>query len=848
MDERNDDASASDRRDTATDEMTMTDEMTTTEATTDATSDATTTEVTSDGRDEEEAYYKQTGELGADTAEQYERRSALRRARIATREAELQDLRNLPVGKVSEWLEKRSSAAAKRVQRAWRGGGGSGGGGDVGGDGDEGQSLARDAASKRKARLQMAREVGEIANERIRVAKAAAHARKVWQDGGFDEGEQEQAQRAKFFIAPPPPDPSAAKLDDLRHEMAMRYRKRVKEEAEEEREEEAKDSRRGRSIHSAAQQRYQRLLEVRMRATHLLSMWQGRQETGIDEAARKERAMILQESRNLRKALCRPSSLASVSAAPDEMAVGDASPRTIRERRLKNNAGDAINLPKGMRLIRARKMHEQMISAVGSEEKWWRVVRDGQDGDIRVKGAGYDHQWPIGSAVEGISEALNDESKELSEWWLSFALGAISESQMAKSAVQTVTESNTRAVNNVDFMSEVERETRRLLMQHRRKLAKETLERSVAKDKQRMLEASMRSLPGEKLDALGNGIEDLEGHSESEEDYGSSFAGRSQSMRRSKSPASLALQSQLDATLAMLEAPMSPSLKARQNADADSVEEGKRSSHEGTFQEVHGDDRRDRRAHAGVGKKLGGKGYKRQSFMAQETLERSFRDLNEAGILDTSPRPHVQRSPLSSPHSPREGGSRRGFHRANSNPERSPSQLEAHRPPLRRAASSGAEEATFGATPVEVDSRAMTMPSSKLSSRRASGGTSHRRSRTTDATPRKRTDLVDVLVRLFQRHAQELGREGSDAYADIVGRLHAFRSYSKDEDTIEAEDFLTFLIDLDGEVSDQRTLQSLPDNDLAHMVTIIDPDFGRNDSGDTLLRCDLIMSWWGAHV
>ena len=92
----------------------------------------------------------------------------------------------------------------------------------MGGDGDEGQSLARDAASKRNARLQMAREVGEIANERIRVAKDAAHARKVWQDGGFDEGEQEQAQRAKFFIAPPPPDPSAAKLDDLRHEMARR--------------------------------------------------------------------------------------------------------------------------------------------------------------------------------------------------------------------------------------------------------------------------------------------------------------------------------------------------------------------------------------------------------------------------------------------------------------------------------------------------------------------------------------------------------------------------------------------------------------------------------------------------
>merc|ERR1712100_483042 len=118
---------------------------------------------------------------------------------------------------------------------------------------------------------------------------------------------------------------------------------------------------------------------------------------------------------------------------------------------------------------------------------------------------------------------------------------------------------------------------------------------------------------------------------------------------------------------------------------------------------------------------------KRQSFMAHETLERSFRNLNEAGALDTSPRRTNETS-----------SGRKAIRRTSSNPENN-NTGRSKNSNLRRAASSGAETSSFAN---DVDSRAMTMPSSKYSSTKNTS--KHRRRQTAaadfntvDSTPRR---------------------------------------------------------------------------------------------------------------
>ena len=60
---------------------------------------------------------------------------------------------------------------------------------------------------------------------------------------------------------------------------------------------------------SAAQKRYQRLLQLRHKASALLSMRQARQAHGIDARALEERRRLVQQTRALRQRLLEPDSL-----------------------------------------------------------------------------------------------------------------------------------------------------------------------------------------------------------------------------------------------------------------------------------------------------------------------------------------------------------------------------------------------------------------------------------------------------------------------------------------------------------------------------------------------------------
>ncbi len=461
---------------------------------------------------------------GAPTADEREREERLLRIRRC--EEELQILRNLPADKVSAWVAARrgqkageARAEAARRQQAMA------------------PSPGRTAAQRHTTTAPfvltgsqpVTRERVRIREHAARIEQAVARGRYVPQSGSDFPSTVELEplpHLGKGSSGNRREGPGAIRLTDLQQRMVAKSQKRQEdEESAEERKRaellaatETMSPRHRTKLRralgkgkSAAQKRYQRLLQLRHKASALLSMRQARQAHGIDARALEERRRLVQQTRALRQRLLEPDSL-------EEMRKKCTGKSTLLV------DSDILPVPEGVHLEAARVAHLQALAVMRQGKEWWRAVRKGEERDIRScfdpepcwegwKNASrlldkntflYGRTAPPSSNSAGseavavalspgsasrmrkgnstatsgtdpytgkkwfVEPALSESSRELSDWWLNYALGALAESSEAEVAIQEAREATKQGSKS--FAGVLDRQTRKIIDHYRQQI------------------------------------------------------------------------------------------------------------------------------------------------------------------------------------------------------------------------------------------------------------------------------------------------------------------------------------------------------------------------------------------
>ena len=405
---------------------------------------------------------KTSSHPGSATKDEQERAARLKR--IQRCEEELQILRNLPADKVSEWIASRRND----------------------------KSTDQPPPKKRQVNRPPPNSTGPVASERVRIREHAAKVESLIAQGRY----RQQSDFPSTLQVDARPvvlrEPGAIRLTDLQQRMVAKSQKRQEEEDSEEEKSRQEllvateslsprhRTKMRRSMgqkKSKAQQRYTRLLQARNRATELLQDRHARQSYGIDARALVERQLLLKQVRALRENLLQPDSL-----------------ETVRNKCAQKTQHDidthVLPIPEGAQLERIRVAHLQSLAVLRADKEWWRAVRQGEERDIRtcmdqqpcwagwkdpdrlLNGASlYGRASPppktaeeaeknarangkrTRSAKRGkmgsprkdwfIEPALGGASRELSDWWLNYSLGALAESDEAERAIREASAAGT---------------------------------------------------------------------------------------------------------------------------------------------------------------------------------------------------------------------------------------------------------------------------------------------------------------------------------------------------------------------------------------------------------------------
>ena len=303
-------------------------------------------------------------------------------------------------------------------------------------------------------------------------------------------------------------EPGAIRLTDLQQRMVSKSQQRQEnEDAEEEKNRQelllatesleprhrAKMRRSMGQKKSKAQQRYTRLLSARHRASELLQNRQARQSYGIDARALAERELLLKQTRALREKLLNPESLESMSNR-----CGAATQNRIDR--------NILPIPQGPALERTRVAHLQSLAVLRADKEWWRAVRKGEERDIRTcmdeepcwTGWKDPERLLSGKSLYGraaappltqdfnsvlhngstspkskdwfVEPALSATSRDLSDWWLNYALGALAESSEAERAIAEASEA---AMSGKSFSEVLERQTSRIVDYYKQQMKME---------------------------------------------------------------------------------------------------------------------------------------------------------------------------------------------------------------------------------------------------------------------------------------------------------------------------------------------------------------------------------------
>jgi Ca2+-binding EF-hand superfamily protein len=408
---------------------------------------------------------------GDATDEEKERAERLKR--IKRCEEELQILRNLPADKVSAWIASRR---------------------DI-----KGASPSRKTTT-RQSKSFVPNSTGPIASERVRIRERAADVEALIAQGRF----RQQTDFPSTIKVDPKPlkqrEPGAIRLTDLQQRMVAKSQKRQEEEdnVEEKSRQEllqateslsprhrAKMRRSMGQKKSKAQQRYTRLLSARHRASELLQHRHARQSYGIDERALAERQLLIKQTRALREKLLNPESL-----------------QAMRTRFTESEALDIdqiLPIPAGPALEKTRVAHLQSLAVLRADKEWWRAVRKGEERDIRTcmdkepcwTGWKNPERLLSGKSLYGrsapppdssnngstsprkdwfVEPALGAPSRDLSDWWLNYALGALAESSEAERAIE---EASSAAMTGKSFSDVLERQTSKIVDYYKQQMIME---------------------------------------------------------------------------------------------------------------------------------------------------------------------------------------------------------------------------------------------------------------------------------------------------------------------------------------------------------------------------------------
>ncbi len=412
-----------------------------------------------------------------------ERKRAIRLARIREREKELQVLRSLPAESVQNWSDFRRKRASKTIQRAWRG--------EFESETDPEFDHGAGGVS---SSLRRSRQQGPVGRERLRVATAVIRAEQQIAVG-IDEELQMEAEEGREYTAPHPSEPGAIRLANLQHQIQLKTIQRLEERDKQKENERAKalenagnltPRRRSRlrqqlgATKGSAQERYQKLLELRQRAKIQSTTRLEVTMSGEEYERRRERSLLVKRSQELLDKLTTTKELKS--ATPSSMQLTDTGGNVGNE-----DANDPLlspfPLPKGPRLERARKRHETTLGAMQIEKPWWRVVRNGNEADVRELARPNPwSQWKnvqhrdkndfLAPAVSKVEPALGEKDVETSDWWLNYALGALAGSKAATAAVEVAENVN----KGHSFDTFVDRAERKIFNIHRNQILKQALE------------------------------------------------------------------------------------------------------------------------------------------------------------------------------------------------------------------------------------------------------------------------------------------------------------------------------------------------------------------------------------
>ena len=401
-----------------------------------------------------------------------ERKRSLRLARVREREMELHVLRCLPADKVEQWTHFRRHRASRKIQNAWR----------------RGSSTEASNADLRESGfvVRQSRQAGPVGKERLRVISAVIHAEQKLA-AGIDEELELEAEEGRYFVPAPPQEPGAIRLANLQHTIQSKTADKMEKHEREKEDECAKimsnaagltPRRRARLRQKAgaergsAQQRYQKLLELRYKAKSAAMERQEAKMSGHDDYHRRERALLLKRTDDLLEKLTNPTELENVWPSDGTHVKPGAH---IRSDDLMDADEDPAlkkyPIPKGARLEYARKRHETTLGAMQLNKPWWRVVREGREFDVRDLSRPQPwSQWK--NPTSASESALEKEDVDVSDWWFNYALGALAGSKTAIAASEVAENVN----KGLKFETLVERTERKLFRKYRNQILRQTLE------------------------------------------------------------------------------------------------------------------------------------------------------------------------------------------------------------------------------------------------------------------------------------------------------------------------------------------------------------------------------------
>ena len=440
---------------------------------------------------------------GGATKEEKERTERLKRIRRC--EEELQILRSLPADKVTEWIATRRKEKNDFSSSDT----------DTNTNTSAASSNVRAAANKRSTRPFLPNSTGPVASERVRVRQHSAQVEALIAQGRF----RQQSEFPRNLEIDEQPlkikEPGAIRLTDLQQRMVEKNQKRqeLQENQDETSRQElltataslsprhrAKMRRSMGQKKSKAQQRYQRLLQARHRASELLQHRHERQSYGVDERALAERQTLVKQVRVLREKLIDPDTLAEMR-------------ERCKSYTSKEVDENILPIPIGANVERIRIAHLQSLGVLRADKEWWRAVRHGEEKDIRTC-MDQDACWtgwkkperllggqslygraskppkshassPGSSPKKGwfVEPALGDKSRGLSDWWLNYALGALAESSEAERAIEEAEQSG--MMSGKSFMEVLERQTLKIVDHYKTQMSREQEEVSCCKEKKK---------------------------------------------------------------------------------------------------------------------------------------------------------------------------------------------------------------------------------------------------------------------------------------------------------------------------------------------------------------------------